>query len=159
MCLLFGCSTMELHELISFNQSNQLNDFNESPIDVPDSFFDDIKIGKNSNKGKFRFDSTSLGYVNNAFMSNECIMDNQLNHSKETGFNDFSIEDSLDGATRYRTISFEKKENELLGITIRNDKNDNVIIGRVIKGGLGIQFGLNEGDEIVQINQIEIKGM
>jgi len=145
---------MELHELISLNQQNQLNDFHELPIDVPDSFIDEIKIGKK--KGKYRFDS-SLGYVNNAFISNEC-MENQLNHSKETGFNELSIEDSLDGTTRYRTISFEKKEGEPLGITIRSDKNDNVIIARIIKGGVGTQFGLSEGDEIVQINQVDIKG-
>lgn len=33
-----------------------------------------------------------------------------------------------------------------------------MIISRVIKNGLAIQFGLNEGDEIVQINSIDIKG-
>lgn len=74
---------MELHDLIS---SNQLNDFNESAIDVPDSYFDPIHI-KMGKKGKFKFDTTSFGcYVNNAFMSNDCIMDNHLNNSKETCF-------------------------------------------------------------------------
>lgn len=33
-----------------------------------------------------------------------------------------------------------------------------MIISRIIKNGLAIQFGLNEGDEIVQINHINVKG-
>ena len=33
-----------------------------------------------------------------------------------------------------------------------------MIISRVIKNGLAVQFGLNEGDEIVRINNTEIKG-
>ena len=33
-----------------------------------------------------------------------------------------------------------------------------MIISRVIKNGLANQFGVNEGDEIVQINQIDIRG-
>ena len=82
---------MELHDLISLNQSNQLSNFNESAIDAPSSYFqDEIKANKKSTK--FKIDHSNLGsnlgcYVNNAFMSSECIMDNQLNHSKETCFN------------------------------------------------------------------------
>lgn len=152
---------MELHELISLNQSNG-DDFswNEKAIDVPDSL---ISMNK---KTKYKFENNSgnlVGYINNGFLSSEFLaecIENQLNHSKETCFNDFTIEESIaiDGSTKYRTISFEKKENEPLGLTIRNDKNDNVIIGRTIKGGLASEFGLAEGDEIVQINQINIKG-
>ena len=72
---------MELHELIS---SNQLN-FTECPIDAPDSFFPEIRMNK---KAKFKVESASLGcYVNPGFLANECIMENQMNHSKETCFN------------------------------------------------------------------------
>lgn len=74
---------MELHELIQ-SSSNQLT-FTECPVDAPDSFFPEIKMNK---KAKFKFDSSSLGcYVNNGFMANECIMENQMNHSRETCFN------------------------------------------------------------------------
>lgn len=73
---------MELHDLIS---SNQLG-FTECPVDAPDSYFPEIKMS--SKKAKFKVDSTSLGcYVNSAFMANECILENQLNHSRETCFN------------------------------------------------------------------------
>uniref|UniRef100_A0A8D8U240 MAGUK p55 subfamily member 5 n=1 Tax=Cacopsylla melanoneura TaxID=428564 RepID=A0A8D8U240_9HEMI len=50
------------------------------------------------------------------------------------------------------------ESNELLGATIRNE-GDAVIVGRVVKGGLADRTGLlHEGDEILEINGIEIRG-
>lgn len=72
---------MELHELISSNCG-----FTECPVDAPDSYFPEIKMS--AKKAKYKVDPTGLGcYVNSAFIANECIMENQLNHSKETCFN------------------------------------------------------------------------
>ena len=44
------------------------------------------------------------------------------------------------------------------GATVRNDA-DSVIIGRIVKGGAAEKSGLlHEGDEVLEINGIEMKG-
>lgn len=50
------------------------------------------------------------------------------------------------------------KTNEPLGATIRNE-GDSVIIGRIVKGGAAEKSGLlNEGDEILEVNGVEVRG-
>ncbi|CAL4062141.1 unnamed protein product, partial [Meganyctiphanes norvegica] len=50
------------------------------------------------------------------------------------------------------------KTNEPLGATIRNE-SDSVIIGRIVKGGAAEKSGLlNEGDEILEVNGVEVRG-
>ena len=44
------------------------------------------------------------------------------------------------------------------GATIRNEK-DSVIIGRIVKGGAAEKSGLlHEGDEILEVNGVEVRG-
>lgn len=50
------------------------------------------------------------------------------------------------------------KTNEPLGATVRNE-GDAVIIGRVVKGGAADKSGLlHEGDEVLQVNGIDMRG-
>jgi len=45
------------------------------------------------------------------------------------------------------------------GATVRNE-GDAVIIGRIVRGGVAEKSGLlHEGDEILEINGVEIRGM
>lgn len=51
-----------------------------------------------------------------------------------------------------------QKTNEPLGATVRND-GDAVIIGRIVKGGTAEKSGLlHEGDEILEVNGIDMRG-
>lgn len=44
------------------------------------------------------------------------------------------------------------------GATIRNE-GDSVIIGRIVKGGAAEKSGLlHEGDEILEVNGVEVRG-
>ncbi|XP_018023286.1 protein PALS1 [Hyalella azteca] len=50
------------------------------------------------------------------------------------------------------------KTNEPLGATIRNE-GDSVVIGRIVKGGAAEKSGaLHEGDEILEVNGVEVRG-
>jgi len=45
------------------------------------------------------------------------------------------------------------------GATVKNE-GDSVLIGRIVKGGVAEKSGLlHEGDEILEINGVEIRGM
>nr|CAD7201457.1 unnamed protein product [Timema douglasi] len=51
-----------------------------------------------------------------------------------------------------------EKTNEPLGATVRNE-GDAVIIGRIVKGGAAEKSGLlHEGDEVLEVNGIEMRG-
>lgn len=63
---------------------------------------------------------------------------------------------SEDGCTR--TVHIDKSSNQALGATIKNDGN-RVIIGRIVCGGVAHKSGvLNEGDEILEVNDIPMRG-
>ncbi|XP_022645117.1 uncharacterized protein LOC111243570 isoform X2 [Varroa destructor] len=63
-------------------------------------------------------------------------------------------EDILD---RVQTVSIDKTT-EPLGATVRNEA-DSVIIGRIVKGGAAEKSGvLHEGDEILSVNGIAMRG-
>jgi len=58
-----------------------------------------------------------------------------------------------------RIVNLRKQNCEPLGITIKNDLDGAVVIGRIVKGGTAEKSGLlNEGDEIIEINGIELRG-
>lgn len=58
-----------------------------------------------------------------------------------------------------RIVNLKKSNYEPLGITIKNDLDGAVVIGRIVKGGTADKSGLlNEGDEIIEINGIELRG-
>ncbi|XP_055957113.1 protein PALS1 isoform X2 [Patella vulgata] len=72
-------------------------------------------------------------------------------------------EDALDypllqyGEDSVKIIRLEKS-NEPLGATVKNE-GDSVIIGRIVKGGAAEKSGLlHEGDEIVEVNGIDMRG-
>lgn len=69
--------------------------------------------------------------------------------------------DSIDGEeaeeTHYKIVRIDKS-NDPLGATVRNE-GDAVIISRIIKGGAAEKSGvLNEGDEIIEINDESVRG-
>ncbi|XP_074601259.1 MAGUK p55 family member stardust [Brevipalpus obovatus] len=58
-----------------------------------------------------------------------------------------------------RIVRIEKASCEPLGATVRNEPDGCVIIGRIVKGGAAEKSGLlHEGDEILEVNGIEMKG-
>ncbi|XP_028853583.1 protein PALS1 [Denticeps clupeoides] len=57
-----------------------------------------------------------------------------------------------------KIVRLEKARDVPLGATVRNDM-DSVIISRIVKGGAAERSGLlHEGDEILKINGVEIRG-
>uniref|UniRef100_A0A3P9J9B6 Protein PALS1 n=1 Tax=Oryzias latipes TaxID=8090 RepID=A0A3P9J9B6_ORYLA len=57
-----------------------------------------------------------------------------------------------------KLVRLEKARDTPLGATVRNDM-DSVVVSRVVKGGAAERSGLlNEGDEILEINGIPIRG-
>lgn len=53
-----------------------------------------------------------------------------------------------------------EKTTEPLGATVRNDRDgETVVVARIIRGGMAEQSGLlHEGDEILEVNEIELRG-
>ncbi|XP_022246458.1 MAGUK p55 subfamily member 5-like isoform X2 [Limulus polyphemus] len=71
-------------------------------------------------------------------------------------------EELLDLASQYTEDSVKivriDKTNEPLGATVRNE-GEAVVIGRIVKGGAAEKSGLlHEGDEILEVNSIEMRG-
>lgn len=61
------------------------------------------------------------------------------------------------GGENIKIIKIEKST-EPLGATVRNE-GDAVVIGRVVRGGAADKSGLlHEGDEILDVNGIEMRG-
>uniref|UniRef100_A0A1I7XLM7 MAGUK p55 subfamily member 5 n=1 Tax=Heterorhabditis bacteriophora TaxID=37862 RepID=A0A1I7XLM7_HETBA len=57
-----------------------------------------------------------------------------------------------------RVVSVYKHEDSYLGATVRNEDN-RIIVGRVVKGGVVDKTGLfREGDELLEINGIDLRG-
>ncbi|XP_075723367.1 MAGUK p55 family member stardust isoform X1 [Rhipicephalus microplus] len=70
--------------------------------------------------------------------------------------------EALDRASHYSEDSIKivhiDKTNEPLGATVRNE-GESVIIGRIVKGGAAEKSGLlHEGDEILEVNGIGMRG-
>ena len=62
--------------------------------------------------------------------------------------------------TSIKMVQIEKSISEPLGATVRNEPDGSVIIGRIVKGGAAEKSGLlHEGDEILEVNGIQMKGM
>ncbi|XP_023681045.1 protein PALS1 [Paramormyrops kingsleyae] len=62
------------------------------------------------------------------------------------------------GGETVKIVHLEKARDIPLGATVRNDM-DSVIISRIVKGGAAERSGLlHEGDEILEINGVEIRG-
>ncbi|XP_026869871.1 MAGUK p55 subfamily member 5-A [Electrophorus electricus] len=62
------------------------------------------------------------------------------------------------GGETVKIVRIEKAKDIPLGATVRNDM-DSVIISRIVKGGAAERSGLlHEGDEILEINGVEIRG-
>ncbi|KAL3265893.1 hypothetical protein HHI36_010084 [Cryptolaemus montrouzieri] len=67
------------------------------------------------------------------------------------------ISDHRYGEDNIKIIKIEKST-EPLGATVRND-GDAVVVGRVVRGGAAHQSGLlHEGDEILEVNGVEMRG-
>lgn len=67
------------------------------------------------------------------------------------------LDDNADPSVR--VVRIEKASCEPLGATVRNEPDGSVIIGRIVKGGAAEKSGLlHEGDEVLEVNSIEMKG-
>lgn len=65
---------------------------------------------------------------------------------------------SLHEGTCTKTVKIDKSSNHALGATIKND-GSNVVIGRIVCGGVAHRSGLlNEGDEILKVNGMLMRG-
>lgn len=65
----------------------------------------------------------------------------------------------LSDGTCTKTVIIEKTSNQALGATIKNDVDGNVVIGRIVHGGAAHGSGLlHEGDEILEVNGVEMRG-
>lgn len=63
----------------------------------------------------------------------------------------------MDEGENARVIQIDKTDDPL-GATVRNE-GESIIVGRIIKGGAAEKSGLlHEGDEIVAVNGIEMRG-
>lgn len=88
----------------------------------------------------------------------------RLKRSRHTTFISFQPEpisapfgDLRDGSQDHIRIIQIEKSSEPLGATIRNE-DDAVVIGRVVRGGAAEKSGLlHEGDEILEVNGIEMR--
>lgn len=75
---------------------------------------------------------------------------------------DGGAHEALDRASHYAGDSIKivriDKTNEPLGATVRNE-GESVIIGRIVRGGAAEKSGLlHEGDEILEVNSIAMRG-
>ncbi|XP_044737039.1 protein PALS1 isoform X2 [Chrysoperla carnea] len=62
-----------------------------------------------------------------------------------------------DGDSNIRIVTIEKS-NEPLGATVRNE-GEAVVIGRIVRGGAADKSGLlREGDEVLEVNGVELRG-
>ncbi|KAM9354675.1 protein PALS1-like isoform 2-T3 [Pholidichthys leucotaenia] len=62
------------------------------------------------------------------------------------------------GGETVKIVKIEKAQDVPLGATVRNEM-DSVVISRIVRGGAAERSGLlSEGDEILEINGIEIRG-
>lgn len=69
----------------------------------------------------------------------------------------YDVDERFD--SRVRLVKIEKSSCEPLGATVRNEADGSVIIGRIVKGGAAEKCGLlHEGDEILEVNGIEMRG-
>uniref|UniRef100_T1IQP9 MAGUK p55 subfamily member 5 n=1 Tax=Strigamia maritima TaxID=126957 RepID=T1IQP9_STRMM len=71
-------------------------------------------------------------------------------------------EELLDRVSQYTEDSIKiiriDKTNEPLGATVRNE-GESVVIGRIVRGGAAEKSGLlHEGDEVLEVNGIEMRG-
>lgn len=65
----------------------------------------------------------------------------------------------LSDGTRTKTVCIEKACHQPLGATIKNDSDNCVLIGRIVYGGAAHRSGLlHEGDELVEVNGIGMRG-
>ncbi|XP_056619774.1 MAGUK p55 subfamily member 5b [Triplophysa dalaica] len=76
----------------------------------------------------------------------------------EEDFNEDSNEILEEDGNGTKLVCLEKNRDMPLGVTVRND-HDCVIISRVVRGGTAEMSGLlSEGDEILQINSVSVRG-
>ncbi|CAC5401824.1 MPP5 [Mytilus coruscus] len=102
-------------------------------------------------------DLLSIPGFKNLLRAHDGVADHQSKPSN-LGDEDFS-EDPISnyGEDTIKIIHLEKT-NEPLGATVRNE-GDAVVIGRIVKGGTAEKSGLlHEGDEILEVNGIDMKG-
>lgn len=83
-------------------------------------------------------------------------IENNLYHNSMNLMTDID----LSGGICTKTVRIDKSSHQALGATIKNDEgSDRVVIGRIVCGGAAHRSGLlNEGDEILEVNGIPMRG-
>lgn len=100
--------------------------------------------------------NSNLHKTNNNNTNN--INNNVVISKKSEPINNFPLGVLSDGSQDHIRIIQIEKSSEPLGATIRNE-GEAVVIGRVVRGGAAEKSGLlHEGDEILEVNGIEMRG-
>ncbi|KAJ6222221.1 hypothetical protein RDWZM_000766 [Blomia tropicalis] len=106
---------------------------------------------------RFEIEGLCSAYDRVLVESNKTIISLSPDDLNEEKVHDVEILDSFNAGVK--VVQIEKSTCEPLGATVRNEPDGSVIIGRIIKGGAAQKSGmLHEGDEILEVNGIEMKG-
>lgn len=95
--------------------------------------------------------------VNSEYGHNDVVqmdIENNLYHNNLHQMTDIDLNEGF----HTKTVRIDKSSHQALGATIKNDGNS-VVIGRIVCGGVAHRSGLlNEGDEILEVNGMPMRG-
>lgn len=115
--------------------------------------FTDRTAAPLSNGGSINSASPASTLLPNTKLQNANIVNNNFQKSRTEPFGILR-----DGSQDHIRIIQIEKSSEPLGATIRNE-GEAVVIGRIVRGGAAEKSGLlHEGDEILEVNGIEMRG-
>ncbi|XP_069671483.1 protein PALS1-like isoform X2 [Periplaneta americana] len=104
-----------------------------------------------------RYEFEGLLYAHDAIATQDIAIKSPLLVAAGTPSCEDDTSEHFVGEDNIKIIKIEKS-NEPLGATVRNE-GDAVIIGRIVRGGAAEKSGLlHEGDEVLEVNGIEMRG-
>uniref|UniRef100_A0A6E8V2K7 Guanylate kinase-like domain-containing protein n=1 Tax=Anopheles coluzzii TaxID=1518534 RepID=A0A6E8V2K7_ANOCL len=171
LCDLLSTYEMEglllAHDRIaSTTDRSPIASYGGSPITVP------VPLGTASNNTTSNNTTTSNNSINNntltsavkpatvmpSIPNNASLVNNNNNNIAKREPMSVPLGVLRDGSQDHIKIIQIEKSSEPLGATIRNE-GEAVVIGRVVRGGAAEKSGLlHEGDEILEVNGIEMRG-
>uniref|UniRef100_A0A674A9I5 Protein PALS1 n=1 Tax=Salmo trutta TaxID=8032 RepID=A0A674A9I5_SALTR len=99
----------------------------------------------------------SSPHVQAVLLAHDCVAEQEMQLEPLTLDGPYEALTQWGGET-VKIVRMEKARDIPLGATVRNDM-DSVVISRIVKGGAAERSGLlHEGDEVLEINGVEIRG-